>query len=387
MRITFFTFFLLLYCIGIKAQAAKTTNDSIPQLDSAKDAALLIPYNNHGKWGWCDTLGKVIIAPKYKKVNFFYKRNNIYSASITTEAGTNRYVINKGLVVPENSAIVSKLYLSDTSIKGEFYIVKNKLDKIGIYESNTKKFVVPIEYDSYPRYFSSQHLILLKKEGELTYDRFIPKLQEVVPTDIVKVSEYMSFGDRYEQSIIVTEHIEGYHSKLKNGTLVRFDLKKSGKWTDSKDVGIVMEEGYGSGDYGEPTLKPWPNHSLPKDGIIKTYNYSRYKEKYGFSSLSIVQKDNKLGVIDDNKKVVLPYEYDKLIFKENNTQIQLYKGGKQGRKILFTTYPTIEAKYDKLRFTKGIRVTKSWQFAVFRVKMGKQYGYVGENGIEYFDLD
>jgi len=129
---------------------------------------------------------------------------------------------------------------------------------------------------------------------------------------------------------------------------------------------------------------------IQPDKILATHDYSRFGEiskKFGFTSLSIVRKDNKVGIVNELDEIIVPFVYDKIQFSHNYTEAQLFKDGKQGRKLFFTNYPLIEAKYDALKHYKYLSVNPRWRFGIFEIKIGDFVGYIGENGIEYFQLD
>ena len=46
---------------------------------NAQNSRFLIPYREGNRWGFCDTLGKGKITPKYKSVDFFKANDNTKS--------------------------------------------------------------------------------------------------------------------------------------------------------------------------------------------------------------------------------------------------------------------------------------------------------------------
>jgi len=94
-----------------------------------------------------------------------------------------------------------------------------------------------------------------------------------------------------------------------------------------------------------------------------------------------------MGVLNEEGKVILPVIYDNIEFLKNGTQAKLELDGKVGRKLFLSHYPTLEPKYKELRNARSLRVTKRWSFALFTVIIDGQKGYIGENGVEYFDLE
>ena len=91
----------------------------------------------------------------------------------------------------------------------------------------------------------------------------------------------------------------------------------------------------------------------------------------------------RFGVIDKYEKNMIPFEYDS-IFSLNQSFAYTSKQGKRGIWIFNTIYPPIKNLYDKVEFATRFSVTSQWSFLLFKVRRDGKWGYVGENGVEYF---
>lgn len=367
--ISFITFILYLNVI------------SLSQNDNIDYSEFLIPYNDNGSWGWCDTNGTIIIEPQYKKTSFFTKiilnDEERLMAKIVFENDNINYLIdNNNLLVPANYSIKGHINSNNKIDKNQNIKIVSKDGKLGIYDCNGKINLVKPEFDNISEISG---FIYLKKNNKKYYYQYKLDKKKLSKTNIVKIESYLDNSNYFAFEIkIFTDH-KGHSYEAKNGKLMPFQLKEK-KDVLIKDYGIVIDDSYES--FSQENRIPY------KNGVVKTYDFSKYSfiKKYGFTSLSLIFKDGKYGVIDNNNKVVLAFEYDEVIFENGNTQARLVKNNKIGRKIFFTHYPTIPAKFYKLEVYNELKVSKSWSFAIFSAELNGNNCFVGENGVEYFNF-
>jgi hypothetical protein len=211
----------------------------------------------------------------------------------------------------------------------------------------------------------------------------MPAEQEMISTKIVRYQNFEDYTNNYKRHYVF--HFKNKKTyELVKGELLPFEFSE-GKITESS-IEWIDADIWGEEKRRQKRVIKWNQD----DGTIFTHRYrgDKIQTKYGFSSLSLVRKNGLLGVVDNNGKVILDFKYDEIIFDEYFSRADLYKNGKMGLKIIFTHYPTIAPKYDKLTtYERSLRVTKSWSFSYCKIKLNGQYGYVGENGVEYFDFD
>ena len=80
----------------------------------------------------------------------------------------------------------------------------------------------------------------------------------------------------------------------------------------------------------------------------------------------------------------MPIQYDSVDFNSHFNLFIISLNDKVGFKILNTIYPTVEPKYLKIIDKHSLQVNDSWNFSLLQVLTEKGYGFVGENGVEYF---
>lgn len=104
---------------------------------------LLIPYNNNGKWGWSDTVGKILIKPKYNSTQFFARYEYLNKKSWVSEVNKNGtkypYMFGYG-VLPLPNCKLSNQYAHLQEKK--YWTVINKKGLTGIYDLKNKKLIL-----------------------------------------------------------------------------------------------------------------------------------------------------------------------------------------------------------------------------------------------------
>ncbi|MEM8526298.1 MAG: WG repeat-containing protein [Bacteroidota bacterium] len=383
-------FFVLIFlALGNECKGQKEVNTT----------SLYIPYNEYGEWGWCDTLGNIIIEPRYKSAGFFHKKSGRLIAKVQTEFGKNFVDSEGALVITKKLKIVDQLQeRKDYKEVRDYYVLENKKGRQGLYDFTSNSIVVPVKYDSiYTIYFYDGNRTVFAKGRSKFLSKFELDDLRLVKTDIINMNIISDYNDN--GSIVIA--IEKSNNKM--------EITKNGKDINEKEYTKIIER---NKDWTPNGSEDWIITAIPdeeiiderkvygrsdisglgSDGIVKTFHYDtrrRYATtaaKYGFRKLHIIRKNNKLGVFNEKDEVILPIEYDRLEFIEERTQIKLYKQDKIGLKILFTHHPKIEARYDEISLSTYLRTYRDWTFAIFKVKIGDNHGYIGENGIEYFSF-
>src|SRR5690554_2070394 len=350
------------------------------------DVNYLIPYNDHGKWGWSDTLGDIKIKPKYEKTGFFHAYDSIPEAYVKIKGIHNSYLYNNGLKVPKTYKTIKEIFLFDENrIRNrDLIIVESKKNKLGIYDKKAKKFILKPIYSSIESIGVNNLNVLYKREKEQFFSLlYFDEIYKHDLTDILKIQEWEDENNIFNHKQLY-QHTDSTWTYFDNGVHIIEDFKKE----DSYPEGMVIV------DFDQPKQEEELKTTNNIDGLIDSYDYSKYPEfyeEYGFIKLKIVRKDGEVGMINENDSIIIPFEYDKIFFNvQNPSFIKLIKGNKEGVKLLFTTYPIIPAKYDKIINFESpirIRVSKNWHFIVFLIEINGQEGYVGENSIEYFNLN
>jgi len=358
-------------------------------------ADLLIPFNDKGSWGWCDTLGNIIIQPNFSSTGFFYKgrghSNESWYATVYCKGAKNEFVFNEGLLIPKKYAQVKNItYLNETGKKNRaLYVVQDKKARLGIYHTQSQNFALKCSYDSIyvPRWNAKR--IYLKKENDEFFSEFNPALSTMKSTDIVEISNWTQYVRNSMDYLVLFKHTDGSWTRLKGDTHMVETFEK-GEW--EKDATIYLADVSSVPENNNVSDGSKPKEALP-DKILYVKDFSRYPKiykKYGFKKLIISRKNGRVGMATEKDSIVIPYNYDDIAFSDYNaTYVKLIQDGKEGVKLIFSSYPIIEAKYDKIKnfdSPHNITVNDHWSFMVFKVQLGEQDGYVGENGVEYFQF-
>jgi hypothetical protein len=353
------------------------------QLLAQHQNPLWIPFNDHGKWGYCDTLGTLQIEPAYESASFFYPMNigaeKYFVSRVETSRGNNLVMSNGELVFPAKLDFVDNIY-SKASPNNLFLL--RKKGKYGVFKYG-ESWVMPAKYDMMGSGFDFSSMYLFKREKDNTYQRFYPETLELKETDIIDVGVFYHGFNTVE---VVTK-TDGSRYEVQNAELIPIDLAKYAEYQDLGDVMLEEVPEEWSNSFSWEGTKPTAE-ALGVDRVLdyKDYTSIGLGSRYGFERIIIAEKNGQMGIINEKGEEVLPFQYDRLRMDVNNTQVILEKDGKVGRKLLFTHYPSIEPRYDKLRLANQLRVSSNWSFGIFEVVLNEQSGYVGENAVEYFDF-
>lgn len=365
----------------------------IPEVVQKSSVMFYVPYNDHGKWGWCDTLGNITIAPVFQKTDFFHPHelddgSYDFIAEVYTLAGRNYYSLADGLIHPKKHGLFRQGYSFNDSISTDSYdIIQDRKGRYGL-KSEDRGILINPKYDSLDLEALSRKTILLKKSGRDTWFRFNPNINKLVPTDISGGTVYTvtPSGSRWSNNIYVLKHKDGRFSiPGQEWELKPFIFEKDFIYeTDVQFVSSVP--GTGASYVGLSTSLP-----VPADGIVEEIDFSKLSTavfQFGFQELTIFRKGGKLGIVNEKGEDYLPTIYDKIVMSYSGASAELYQNEMVGRKNFFTHYPTIRARYNHLAFVFILRSNGGPQFQVYKVWLPNDHqGYVGENGIEYFSFD
>jgi hypothetical protein len=373
---------------------ARTSNYS-PENIKGNESQFFIPFNDHGKWGYCDTLGNIQIKPSLDEAGFFrpYRMGDlaVYYASVATKAGTNLMLSDGDLLLPKKYRMVKPILGLLPKEKDVPVFIVEKKGKHALYhpqEGLLSKFT----FDEPNNYVTSRELLCLRDLKTKLYHQFIPEKRSFKPTPY---SEFMSTYIREESKwsyklIGITPEADTfvYH----NGTFVPFTL--------SPPIDELIEED--PPEFEDTSIDGEPYVTLPSKSFLKEtalalqvdevtesqdFGRNNVAKKYGFSKLHVVRKGDKMGVLNEEGRIILPVSYDRVTLEDEGSQARLELDGKVGRKIFFTHYPTIEPRFDQLRPSLSLRVTSRWLFTLFKGVIDGQEVYIGENGVEYFNLN
>jgi hypothetical protein len=369
---------------------------SISSFAQTYEPEFLIPYNYNGKWGWCDTMGKILIEPQFQEVSFFdYKerQDTEIEANVKTKYGANKYNITYGLLVPENFILTGEIYNYSENDKHRLFEVKSENKKLGIFESKTKQMVVQPEWDVVEYDSDFQDLIYLKKDNEkvyYTFNRSTQKLTKTTIDSLFNTQDPEKATSHYYSPTWFFKHTNGSISKLVDGKEILLTAQqKKAVLSVTESWEVEATKTGGSWDYFDPTGKSFSTQSKMIDTTTCLIGLIQYpaKSHNAFKQYRVIRENGKIGVYDNQGILIVPFIYDKIAFQDNNEQALLYSGDKVGMKLFLKKYKTIEPKYDHIDYYQSIRVNSRWNFRIYEVTIGDKKGLMGENGVEYFHFD
>lgn len=357
----------------------------------------LIPYRDGKLWGFCDTLGKVVVKPyldTIHKVRYDYFFNK---AAFLVQKGKNKFVVNENnqLVVPVFNKYDS-IKLKDFDVR---YIEVYKKGKLGIVRDLEEK--VPCLYDEVVIAANASYYVYLGKKCGLINE----KKKLVIPIQFDDISpigeEMIKQKNFFAWEATQNDKVQKFFDNVKNETgqdmvvgikemvgstyFSDLEINEIQKSLIDKYVIVDINKYEGIAIVGQSKDKLGVYSLAKKELLIEPkYEFIELEGKDSEALLFKVKLNNKWGVLLETDQIYLPIKYDSIKF---NTSLNLFiieEKGKVGFKIKNTIYPTVEPKYLRVLDKQNFQVNDSWNFSLIQVRTSKGYGFVGENGIEYF---
>ncbi len=313
-------------------------------LSFALPAQNLIPFNNNGKYGLCDTEGKILLEPIYDDTRFFSSETNGYPIKKEGKYG----LLNKDL----------KTVIPFISIEP-------------IVESS----------DGYIIYFSEKELHYYSKNFKFVKKRVV----ENIPN---------SYGP------VTTAASDQYSDHFTNEKVLELFKKKYGKKgayrvvsANSTYYDICLENANGkciSVAVFLPRTSMFLINNEEKEHENVTWNPGT--AKYYIK----VKNGTKEYVIDQDEKIIFPAkEYERLYvvknyigYKENNSASEK----NVTHYFIISSGKTIENKFSSFDPVKSLMINGK-NFDIFKARLNNydlhtsQDVYIGENGKPYFKVD
>lgn len=343
----------------------------------------LIPYNDHGKWGWCDTLGKIKFKAEYSRTSFFEKNQNIFHSKVSKDEKEYVFIYGSGLISIPN---VSLEFLS-----GQFLLLENQIilktnsDKYILYNYQSKKTLLDSTMNIEKiEWFSSQYLFFKIKDGQFCfYDLNLNKISKT------------------KMNYRVFSEISGnkYYKENKKSS-IWFELSDERKFIKSDD--IKGENPEKTTDQEIYRVRSPRSNLLAKESIESCQKYKMTDltnkliglNKAPVNSILVFNNEfivfregNQYGVYNYTiNKEVLPANYDFIFIDYQTGNLYLKQNKYMGVLMLTTTKsPTlINSEYDFI-CTKNIGNIEK-KISIFELIKDGQVHYFGSNGYKYFSI-
>ena len=349
---------------------------------------LLIPYNDHGKWGFSDTLGKIVIEPQFESASFFYESRDGVTVSYVYRGGEPEfYIAGKGIASPEG--FKAEYALFEPFYRRNDLAPVKKSGKMGLFDYRKQQLMVDAEYSDMFVDEANQMVYLYNYQKESRGSNHMDILAYDVERAKSKKLKYV----KVQSEIVLNEE----ETRVKEVLLFK---DKNGRWYENTSEGWVKSR-YTQDDFLEkededdPRLavavpEP-PARLLPR---VPNYKIAAIDGAKMYSSIEIgrgnnyqvMWKDGAYGIYRERTQM-LPFNYDFIDIDYENGFFFLLRNNKMGVYIPFTTYGAIQPKYDMLLVEQRLEVSKTWSFVLFKALQNGNEGYVGENGMEYFNFD
>lgn len=395
---------------------------------------LYIPYREGNLWGYCDTLGQVLLSPRYDSVGFYdgwycegavFKQDGLYGvldydfeeiitgydASPGLPVKNDRYAIvtknsRVGVVNTDNLAFIPIEFDSVSFEYLDFWnIVTRQNGKFGLYGRYGELRATPQFDEVLPAYYFQEVYKLAGMVGRKkdTWYHIGPDGKQTVYTALTRRDSRQPVADKKQFDATHTDKIspaekrqlESLEPELKS----KYGISKilynrvvgfsGGRYEyvlvqKNKQVALLyVDSGNIHSDFFDDIMGVIGNGS---EEVIEVMEGEKVEQnlhtKYP-SEVLLVRKGKKYGMVSPQGQEVLPFVYDG--FSEISDQtIVTHQKNKKGIINLLTHYPPLPCRYDDIRYHKGLPVNKVWNFEIYQVSTNGRRGYVGKNGVEYF---
>ncbi|NOQ72980.1 MAG: hypothetical protein GQ574_13305 [Crocinitomix sp.] len=251
------------------------------------------------KKGLIDRFGNVLLKPKYDSVALNYRRGSLNSRYINIHT---------------------------------FQTIDEKVESLmlkGLYDSKTKRFVIPLQYQGikHVQGDNNPYYSALKHSGDTTYVYSLKG--EGIPVFEIYGNPYrISFkaGKAGTESYFKTMRIDK-NAEIRN-VINYYDINGDAVLLDSLVIiDVSVEDVEISLVKKEKTKRDSLNEQYAVLNRITGANY--YPKLFGLPEIYIAKKGELYGVIDANKKVLVPFYYDQII-QTTGSLLKVKKGTKFG---------------------------------------------------------
>ena len=398
--------------------------------DYTKPCRLYIPYREGNLWGYCDTTGQVVLTPQYDSLGFFegeatlaaiFKKKDEYGVlneqftevmrikNTCTDLWWDKY--NHFVVVKSGgkTGVLSSGYQMSTyeeipiefdSVSFEFmpqggYIKVVQAGKWGLFRERDQ--LAPTEFDELFSAADFQETAELNGKIGRKKDRYFRVAPSGTQYELKDTSRRLS-------AMLTQQQYDAMHTdKVPSYTRDRL-MKQTESLRSTKAISKILFDrgvGFSEGRYEYILVEKDKKVALLDvttgkirsafyDDIIGyidsgpvTLTEGNTGDTQHFFSILLVKKGKKYGIVSGNDQGTRPFTFDG--FGEITSRaIVTRQNKKEGLINLYSSYPTIPCKYDKIRYHKQMRVDHRKRFAVYQVSQNGKPGYVGENGVEFF---
>lgn len=361
----------------------------------------IIPYRDGNKWGFCDTLGKTIVAPYFDElVDMNY---SIF------EFNLGRFVAKKNnefFVVDQKNQLV----LAPTKAYDFVKINPYNSKMIELYKNNKMGFCFSEKEKSLPEYDELfpdiEGRVIVKKDNKFGVVNYLNKT--IVPIQYITlhrdsrydtlIKTHLKFKWYYQDADRKEGYIEDQMVMAKSQTNEEDDVVLTKTISDIDIRGLnshdekrlfkqydKIESVRNSNFYLVYSNNKVGVFDIEKEALVLAVDYDNIEtfllEKIYFKAI----KNNEITVLNNRFEKINTFAIDDLYYDRKVSNFVFVQSGKKGIFYFNNYYKYIPAKYADILEYHSIPISRAWNFTVFKVKNPDgTIGFVGENGVEYF---
>lgn len=329
----------------------------------------LIPFNNHGKWGWSDTLGNIKIKPEFSSANMFEDFKVFWASEVQIDKKSFSYVYGKGLLPINNTKVY---HYQDKELTEQTVVITNT-GKQGVYDWQKKKLILDTVI--------IEHSLAINQSNFIVY-KDITGFYSIFDIKRNKLSRSKLDESNYDVELKATFY-------KKRGSADWFEINSKGEFILTQQK--VQEYGFGDlqGFEGDSFYNINNFNGVDVTNFKLKVNHLPYKAiRIGEQIYLVYKLDKFFGLMTYPQLTnILEPAYDFIEIDNQHGLFHLFKDKLMGIKMVNTVYKTIEPKFDFILQFNRYYVKKSWSFCTFDVLYKGQKVSVGENGVEFFNLD
>lgn len=322
----------------------------ISHFAAAQNARFLIPYREGKKWGYCDTLGKVVIAPKYYYADFFESNNEAKNSVARVVINDSTFMFIDSLGAAVTPLFNKKTYVKIVFVKDKIYFeTYNSTDfKKGLY-CNKKQILQNLYREIYTTYNNN---FIVEQNGK--FGMFDEKGNVLIPVqyDNIRLSYYQTTNEKicwncykgktkikFEQNVDDFFNVETYKQNYKREKFS--DYEEISKMNAEQEEQRKREETINlnnpkAAEKNNEIAKPEKQKTLAdtiyflRDSLKKALELDTVEARW-VKKFFYVEKVDKQGFIDDSLK---------LFFMEKKYNINEY-GFNNRASWLFNNYQSL----------------------------------------------
>lgn len=322
----------------------------------------MVPYRSGDKWGYASPDNKVVIQPKFDEVGWFYE-----GYAVAKKGGKYGYINKAGKVV-----VPFKFYSAKPF---RFGYVENKAKN----KSDTVLFAgAAPKADGFEICINTKgtRLQICPAINENTDSVNISKTPLETKETVYTLSAPGGLYDKIISDYTITGNADNFYIAQKNGlygifnnkfeVLLPFEYNSLERMNINNEVYLIGKKNGVSGIFKGNGM------------VLMPVEYSTLRHVRGNNNdYFIVSKDGKSTIKNINNNDIIPAQYASIMYDDNGGFV--ISDANNNRGFYFMNNTMVQPKYADVKL-----LNKNGKYLFVTTKTGKK-GYVGANGIEYFE--